>query len=53
MSRKHNTKHRRSLSNYADRLRARGLAKTPVMPDLIGALKRTQATVNTHRPSGR
>lgn len=31
MARKHNTKHRRSPSNYPKRLEARGLNRTPVM----------------------
>lgn len=31
MSRKHNTKHRRSRSRYPERLAARGLTRTPVM----------------------
>jgi hypothetical protein len=31
MSRKHNTKHRRSPSNYKKRLEDRGLSRTPTM----------------------
>lgn len=31
MARKHNTKHRRGQSRYPDRLRARGLSRTPLM----------------------
>jgi hypothetical protein len=34
MSRKHHCKHNRSLSNYKDRLLARGFSRTPVMPSL-------------------
>lgn len=41
MSRKHNTPHRRSRSNYKRRLQARGLTHTPVMPDL-STLRRMQ-----------
>lgn len=31
MSRKHNTRHRRSRSNYPNRLADRGLSRTPTM----------------------
>ena len=34
MTRKHNTKHGRTKSRYPLRLKARGLTRTPVMPDL-------------------
>ena len=39
MSRKHNTKHRRSTSNYPLRLAARGLGKSPIMKDYVGVEK--------------
>jgi hypothetical protein len=41
MSRKHNTKHARSKSNYPKRLAARGLTRTPEMLTL-DALRRKQ-----------
>lgn len=34
MSRKHNARHERGKSHYPERLEARGLSKSPVMPDL-------------------
>ena len=48
MSRKHNTRHDRSKSRYPERLRARGLGRSPRQPRLsdLRALhaRRTQAT---------
>jgi hypothetical protein len=44
MSRKHNCKHpNRGISNYPERLRRRGLGKSPVMEPLE-VLKRRQRT---------
>lgn len=45
MSKKHNTKHHRSKSHYPERLRKRGLSRTPKMTyyaDLMARPKREQ-----------
>lgn len=44
MSRKHNTKHNRSQSNYKKRLKADGLNKAPRMED-VETLRRRQGYV--------
>jgi hypothetical protein len=43
VSRKYNTKHNRRVSNYPERLRRRGLGKTPVMETLETLRKRQRA----------
>jgi hypothetical protein len=50
VSRKHNTQHGRTPGGYRRRLEARGLSKTPTMPE-VGDLRRKQG-VRRVQPGG-